>query len=311
MAVIPGPMHGLGACFRSVRSTLRNMPPPLPYRLGCPSWNTPAWHGGFHPAGRRPGGSLGGYVRTFNAVEGNTTFHARPAAATVLRWAETMPADFRFCAKLPRDISHEGDLRGRLQATTDFLELLAPLGPRVAPLWLQLPARFGPERLDELGTWLEHVAGRDVAVEVRHPAFFARGGEERALNRLLHALGVERICLDSRALFACAADDPAVRHAQSKKPRLPVRAAAFSNSPQVRFIGGPDLEANQPWLLPWVERVAGWIERGLAPYVFLHTPDSHLAAEQALRFHALLRGRLPGLPELHAPAADAPQPALF
>lgn len=306
MAVIPGPMHGLGTCFRSVRSTLRNMPPPLPYRLGCPSWNTPAWRGGFHPAGPRPGGSLGGYVRTFNAMEGNTTFHARPAAATVLRWAETMPADFRFCAKLPRDISHEGDLRGRLQATTDFLELLAPLGPRVAPLWLQLPARFGPERLDELGTWLEHLAGRDVAVEVRHPAFFARGGEERALNRLLHALGVERICLDSRALFACAADDPAVRHAQSKKPRLPVRAAAFSNSPQVRFIGGPDLEANQPWLLPWVERVAGWIERGLAPYVFLHTPDNHLAAEQALRFHALLRGRLPGLTELHAP-----QPALF
>ncbi|KQN98264.1 hypothetical protein ASF01_10465 [Stenotrophomonas sp. Leaf70] len=79
----------------------------------------------------------------------------------------------------------------------------------------------------------------------------------------------------------------------------------------VRFIGGPDLGANQPWLLPWVERVAGWIERGLAPYVFLHTPDNHLAAEQALRFHALLRGRLPGLPELHAPAADAPQPALF
>ncbi len=283
----------------------------LPYRLGCPSWNEPAWRGSFYPADIRQGESLGHYVRTFNAVEGNTTFHARPAVETVQRWAATMPEDFRFCAKLPRDISHEGDLRERLQATEDFLALLAPLGTRVAPVWLQLPASFGPARLDELAAWLDHFAARERAVEVRHPAFFERGEEERALNRLLHARGVERICLDSRALFACASDDPAVKHAKSKKPRLPVRAAAFSHSPQVRFIGGPDLEANHVWLEPWVARVAGWIEQGLTPHVFLHTPDNHLAAEQALRFHGLLRERLPGLPELQPPAADALQPGLF
>ena len=62
--------------------------------------------------------SLGCYVRTFNAVEGNTTFHARPAPATVQRWAATMPEDFRE----------------QVQATHAFLELLAPLGARVAPL---------------------------------------------------------------------------------------------------------------------------------------------------------------------------------
>lgn len=287
------------------------MPQRLPYRLGCPSWNEPAWRGDFYPADLLPADSLGHYVRTFNAVEGNTTFHARPAPATVQRWATTMPEDFRFCAKLPRDISHEGDLREQLQATQDFLHLLAPLGARVAPLWLQLPASFGPARLDELVVWLDHFDAHERAVEVRHPAFFERGEEERALNRLLHARGVERICLDSRALFACTSDDTAVRHAQSKKPRLPVRAAAFSRSPQLRFIGGPDLDANQPWLQPWVERTAGWIEQGLTPHVFLHTPDNHRAAEQALCFHELLRERLPGLPVLQAPAALAAQPGLF
>ena len=45
-----------------------------------------------------------------------------------------MPEDFRFCTKLLRDISHEGDLREQVQATHAFLELLAPLGARVAPL---------------------------------------------------------------------------------------------------------------------------------------------------------------------------------
>jgi uncharacterized protein YecE (DUF72 family) len=283
----------------------------LPYRLGCPSWNEPAWRGAFYPADLRPADSLGHYVRVFNAVEGNTTFHARPALATVQRWAATMPEDFRFCAKLPRDISHEGDLRERLEVTESFIDLLAPLGSRVAPWWLQLPSGFGPQRLDELTAWLDHFAAHALAVEVRHPAFFARGEEERSLNRLLQARGVERICFDSRALFACVTDDPAVAHAQAKKPRLPVRAAAFSQSPQVRVIGGPDLDANQIYLEPWADKVAAWIEAGRTPYVFLHTPDNRLAAEQALRFHNLLRTRLPGLPELQVPSPEVVQLGLL
>ena len=270
----------------------------LPYFLGCPSWNEPAWRGSFYPSDLRPADTLSHYAATFNAVEGNTTFYARPAPQTVQRWAEQMPEYFRFCAKLPRDISHAGDLREHFSATADFLKLLAPLGARVAPLWLQLPASFGPQRLAELLAWLDEFAERAIAVELRHPAFFARGEEERLLNRQLQARGVERICLDSRALFACTSRDPAVLHAQAKKPRLPLRPTAFSTSPQLRFIGGPDLEANQVFLEPWLDKVADWIGQGLTPYVFLHTPDNHLAAAQALRFHAGLGERLPGLPAL-------------
>ena len=270
----------------------------LPYFLGCPSWNEPAWRGSFYPSDLRPADTLSHYAATFNAVEGNTTFYALPAPQTVQRWAEQMPEHFRFCVKLPRDISHAGDLREHFSATADFLKLLAPLGARVAPLWLQLPASFGPQRLAELLAWLDEFAERAIAVELRHPAFFARGEEERLLNRQLQARGVERICLDSRALFACTSRDPAVLHAQAKKPRLPLRPTTFSASPQLRFIGGPDLEANQAFLEPWLDKVADWIGQGLTPYVFLHTPDNHLAAAQALRFHAGLGERLPGLPAL-------------
>ena len=276
----------------------------LPYFLGCPSWNEPAWRGTFYPADLRPADTLSHYAATLNAVEGNTTFYARPAPPTVQRWAEQMPGDFRFCAKLPRDISHNGDLRDHFAATTDFLQLLAPLGERVAPLWLQLPASFGPSRLGELLAWLDEFSARTIAVELRHPAFFAREEDERLLNRSLQERGVERICLDSRALFACTARDAAVLHAQSKKPRLPPRPTAFSASPQLRFIGGPDLGANQVFLEPWLGKVAAWIEQGLTPHVFLHTPDNHLAAAQALRFHAALSERLPGLPALAVAQAE-------
>lgn len=267
----------------------------LPYYLGCPSWSEPAWRGALYPQGSRSSDFLPLYGQSFNAVEGNTTFYAAPSVETVARWAERMPAHLRFCAKLPREISHGGDLREQLSAAEDFRRLLAPLGARVAPFWLQLPASFGPQRLAELVSFIEPWQGPELAVELRHPAFFAKGEEERSLNRLLHERGIERICLDSRALFSCASSAPAVLHAQAKKPRLPLRPTAFSQSPQLRFIGHPELLANDPFMLPWLEKVAGWIEEGRTPYVFLHTSDNRLAPQLAQRFHQQLMLRLPGL----------------
>ena len=277
----------------------------LPYYLGCPSWSEPAWRGSLYPQSCRPADFLARYGQVFNAVEGNTTFYAPPSVETVARWAERMPAHLRFCAKLPREISHGGDLREQLSAAEDFRRLLAPLGRRVAPYWLQLSASFGPARLAELAGFIEPWMAGELAVEVRHPAFFARGDEERALNRLLHERGIERICLDSRALFSCASSAPAVLHAQAKKPRLPLRPTAFSPSPQLRFIGHPELLANDPFMTPWLDKVAGWIEEGRTPYVFLHTSDNRLAPQLAQRFHQQLMLRLPGLaalPELHSEA---------
>ena len=256
--------------------------------------------GDLYPEGSRSADFLPLYAQVFNAVEGNTTFYAQPSPETVARWAERMPAHLRFCAKLPREISHNGDLREQLSATEDFRRLLAPLGKRVAPFWLQLPASFGPQRLVELISFIEPWQAGELAVEVRHPAFFAKGEEERSLNRLLHGRGIERICLDSRALFSCVSTAPAVLHAQAKKPRLPLRPTAFSQAPQLRFIGHPELQANDPWL----DKVAGWVEEGRTPYVFLHTSDNRLAPQLAQRFHQQLMRRLPGLPALSQVQVD-------
>lgn len=279
----------------------------LPYFLGCPSWSEPAWRGSLYPAGLSSRAFLARYCQVFNTVEGNTTFYARPSPETVQQWAQRMPAHFRFCAKLPRDISHEGDLRDKFADVADFLTLLAPLGSRVTPLWLQLPARFGPERLAELAAFLEAFPrAQPLAVEVRHVAFFAKGDEERALNRLLLAQGVERIALDSRALFSCQEATPAVLHAQRRKPRLPIRAAAFTHAPHVRFIGHPDLAANDVFMAPWVQKVAAWLAEGRTPHVYLHTPDNQLAPDLARRFHQQLGEfwpNLPELPEIQAPAS--------
>ncbi|MEB0047717.1 MULTISPECIES: DUF72 domain-containing protein [unclassified Pseudomonas] len=279
----------------------------LPYYLGCPSWSENAWRDYLYPPDAKSAEFLNLYSQVFNAVEGNTTFYASPSAATVQRWADIMPEHFRFTAKFPGDISHSGDLREQLTAVDTFLQLLSPLGERVSPVWLQLSKSFTPQRLSELAVFIDAV-GRPLAVEVRHDAFFAKGDAERMLNRLLLDRGVERICLDPRALFSCTSTEPSVLHAQSKKPKVPTRPAAFTQFPQVRFIGHPVLEANDPFLMPWVEKIAGWIEEGRTPYIFLHTADNLLAAKLAQRFHAQLMRRLPGLPALpelyREPAAE-------
>lgn len=272
----------------------------LPYFLGCPSWNDAAWRGALYAPGLPASEFLTRYCSVFNTVEGNTTLYAWPSAQKIERWAALMPEGFRFCAKLPREISQAQDLRDVADLIISFRTLLEPLGTRVTPFWLQLPASFGPARLDELSQLIETL-NRPLAVEVRHTAFFARAEEERALNRMLRERGVERICMDTRALFSCQSRDPALIHAQSKKPRLPVRPTAFSESPQLRFVGHPELQANDPFLSPWLEKVAQWIEAGKRPHVYLHTPDNRLAPELAMRFHEQLSERLPGLPSLPVP----------
>jgi len=276
----------------------------LPYFLGCPSWNEAAWRGSLYPPGLPATEFLARYCSIFNTVEGNTTLYAWPSEQKIERWAALMPDGFRFCAKLPREISQASDLRDVLDLVMSFRSLLAPLGQRVAPFWLQLPATFGPARLGELEQVIETL-NRPLAVEVRHSAFFAKGEEERALNRLLLGRGVERICMDTRALFSCRSRDPALLHAQSKKPRLAVRPAAFSQSPQVRFVGHPELEANDCFLTPWLDKVADWVEAGKQPHVYLHTPDNRLAPDLAMRFHDQLAQRLPGLPPLAVPAMQS------
>lgn len=73
----------------------------LPYFLGCPSWSEAAWRGSLYSADMPAATGLATYCQVFNAVEGNTTFYARPAPAALSRWAEQMPAHVHCCAKLP------------------------------------------------------------------------------------------------------------------------------------------------------------------------------------------------------------------
>jgi len=262
-------------------------------RVGAPMWSLPEWVGRFLPAaGDRSGlGTLAAYATWCNAVEGNTTFYAVPSERTVADWSDQAPTDFRFCFKLPRTITHDRRLRHGAEELDDFLSAIAPLADRCGPVQIQLPPSFGPDDLEALVDFIATVPKIDWswAVEVRHHQFFPGGGHERALNDVLAGHGVNRVLLDSRPLFAGPCQTPAEIEAFQNKPRVPVRPVATGTQPIVRFIGLTDPEATARHWQQWLLKVAEWLELGLEPFVFVHTPDNIEGLELNRRFHAELR----------------------
>ncbi|WP_116645162.1 DUF72 domain-containing protein [Salinivibrio sp. HTSP] len=286
----------------------QDLNPPL--RLGLTQWSHPSWQHHFYPPGTKSGERLARYAEVFNTVEGNTTFYASPSPQTVNNWAAAIPDSFQFTFKLPKTITHQCQLRHAQDLTADFIKLMAPLHDHIGQWTIQLPARFGPERLASLATFLESLPREfSLGVEVRHPAFFAKGEAEKALNRLLIDHHANRVIMDSRPVFAAKPDTPAIIDAQKKKPRVPVHAIATSDAPMVRFIGHPDLPENSAFFDPWISRLSQWIAAGKTPYLMIHTSDN----DQAPALAAHLYQRL----DLSTPlasvtrAAQSQQGALF
>ncbi|MEH6565163.1 MAG: DUF72 domain-containing protein [Halopseudomonas sp.] len=270
---------------------------PSPLRLGCTQWSEPAWQRALYTSDSDADQRLAQYCSVFGAVEGNTTFYSLPSAERVARWAELMPADFRFCAKLPREVSHGARLDAHSASLQLFFSRMAPLEQRLGPIWLQLPQRFGPAGMAELLAFLDALPGEfDYAVEVRHIDFFRKDATEQEFNRQLHQRGIERIIFDTRALFASADTSAATLEAKERKPRLPVHAVALSGQPSVRFVGGMDNQANLQALQPWLGKCVQWLAAGYRPLLFMHTPDNRLAPELARDFHRQLHQQVPSLP---------------
>jgi uncharacterized protein YecE (DUF72 family) len=285
------------------------------YRLGCPIWSNRDWTGRFFSAAL-PGQLLRQYSSVFNTVEGNTTFYGLPRHDVAARWHEDVAAGFQFCFKFLQSITHELRLRDAGVETQAFFDRMGLLGEHLGPFWLQLPPAFGPAELPALDAYLAALPGGfDYAVEVRHPDFFSQGEAGQRLNQLLQGKGIDRIILDSRALFSASPDEADTREAQRKKPRLPVQPLVTGQRPCVRFVGHPDVAANRPFLEPWVRQVAEWITAGLTPYVFTHTPNNRYAPELARLFHELLKAQVDSVGELPPwPAAgqeDSGQMDLF
>jgi uncharacterized protein YecE (DUF72 family) len=265
-------------------------------------WANKDWLGSLFAERTPQAKLLHAYSRIFNTVEGNTTFYSIPSTATVARWREQTPSGFRFCFKLPQEITHRRMLRHADDVLRLFLTRVAPLGDRLGPFLIQLPAAFGTDRIEVLERFLERLPVEfTFAVELRRRAFHTAGDDSERVNALLVRFGVDRVILDTRAMRAGDALHPDVAEAEHKKPNLPILPIVTAGRPIVRFVGHPDFAANEPFIDEWCGRLAGWLRQGHLPHVFAHCPDNRHAPALARRIHQALTdridvGRLPQWP---------------
>jgi uncharacterized protein YecE (DUF72 family) len=93
--------------------------------VGTSGWSYPSWRPDFYPGGTKPEDFLRHYSERFATVELNTTGYRLPREELFERWAEQVPAGFRFAPKLN---AHRRSDFGT------FAERVHLLGERLGPI---------------------------------------------------------------------------------------------------------------------------------------------------------------------------------
>ena len=140
-------------------------------RLGTQGWSYPDWVGTFYPPGAKQEHFLPFYAGVFDTVELDTTFYHPPKPTVVRSWDRNVPAGFRFAAKVPEAITHTARLSRVGEQMEEFARALEPLGEKLGPLLVQMPAEFTRDA-GSAGLLDRFLAaapgGLKIAVEFRH-----------------------------------------------------------------------------------------------------------------------------------------------
>jgi uncharacterized protein YecE (DUF72 family) len=143
--------------------------------------------------------ALARYATRFDGVEINSSFHRPHRRATWERWAESVPASFRFAVKIPKTISHQHKLVECDELVARFLEEAGGLGDKLAILLLPPKLAFDPAIAEPFLTGLAAATATCLVCEPRHPSWF-----EPRPDALLESFGVARVAADPAIVPAAA-----------------------------------------------------------------------------------------------------------
>ncbi|MDB5106602.1 MAG: hypothetical protein JWP91_4291 [Fibrobacteres bacterium] len=240
---------------------------PLRVHIGCPVWQDEDLARKLCPKGTAKARRLACYSRQFNALELNSTGYGLDQGR-IRHWAGETPPGFRFCPKVPRDVTHVPNLDGVWDLYDSHCEAAEAFGSRLGFFLMQFPEAFGPSRFAELERFLQAKASRlPLAVEVRHPAWFLNEKWKHRLFDLMEAHGVASVLTDTAG------------HREVLHQRLTTRSAF------IRFNGVAVGAGDFRRLDEWAARIRSWMDQGLDDlYLFAHLDPVGDSAELAAHF---------------------------
>lgn len=288
-------------------------------RVGTASWTDPEFiKAGWYPDDVRndAAGRLRYYADHFPMVEVNATFYALPRHGTVQAWAERTPDDFRFHvkahqvisghasdpARLPeplRDLPYQADRRGRIRtpsrelrdAVIDALvEAVAPLGPKLGAVLLQLPPHVAaaPDTRAEVARIIDRIHPLRTAVEFRHVSWAESPHREEAAAMLAER-DAAWVCVDAPRVDAPSAMPPIVEVTCPALAYLRLHGrnvATWQGSRTVaeRF----DWQYSDEELGEWLNPVLGMAEQAQEVAVVFNNNHGDFALRSAARFGEMI-----------------------
>lgn len=231
--------------------------------LGATGWSNKEWLGSWYPKGTKAAEFLQHYSRLFDTIEFNTTHYRIPDADLVARWYQQAAPNFKFCPKIPQQISHRARLNAE-DATTRFVGAIAGMQEKLGPTFLQLPDTHGPTAvasvLRYIAQWPQEMP---LHFEFRHPDWFSNADSqaETAFDAL-EASGQGTVITD-------VAGRRDVLHMELTSPVL-----------VLRFVGNGLHPSDYTRTDAWVQRIQQWCAAGLREaYLFIHQPSMDIVPE--------------------------------
>ena len=165
----------------------------LDTRIGCAGWSIDRQSAPRFPG---DGSHLQRYAAVLTAAEINSSFYKPHQATTYARWADSVPADFRFSVKLPRSISHDQKLVDIDELLARFAAEAGTLGDKLGCVLVQLPPSLTlqPAAADDFFARLHDSFGCMLACEARHGSWFSDEATE-----LLRRHRITRVIADPPA----------------------------------------------------------------------------------------------------------------
>ena len=132
----------------------------------------------FYPAEFQGKSRLSVYGALFNSIEINSSFYKVPMQTTVKKWADSVPAPFRFTFKLWKEITHQKELAFNTTDVRHFMDVIAAAGTKKGCLLVQFPPSIRYNSIARVKKLLAAITKADPArawrlcAEFRHASWY-------------------------------------------------------------------------------------------------------------------------------------------